>query len=160
MDFLGTICTDAGVDDLEWKTVISDTRRTILQGMSKASDSPIICHTVSHPVILTLFTIIAIYTPTVNIMLIASSVQHIIICQGFIHFSSVPSNTGISIIVVCIILFSFFIETAETSCRSAGPQDAEPWQGLGLLLLNHKGFQTQNTPSLLPSLPFLPHSHT
>lgn len=105
VDFLGTLCTDAGVDDLEWKTVISDTRRTILQGMSKASDSPIICHTVSHPVILTLFTIIAIYTPTVNIMLIASSVQHIIICQGFIHFSSVPSNTGISIIVVCIILF-------------------------------------------------------
>lgn len=87
VNFLGTICTDAGVDDLEWKTVISDTRRTILQGMSKASDSPIICHTVSHPVILTLFTIIAIYTPTVNIMLIASSVRHIIICQGFIHFS-------------------------------------------------------------------------
>lgn len=25
VNFLGTICTDAGVDDLEWKTVISDT---------------------------------------------------------------------------------------------------------------------------------------
>lgn len=25
MNFLGTICTDAGVGDLEWETVISDT---------------------------------------------------------------------------------------------------------------------------------------
>lgn len=97
----------------------------------KASDSPIICRAVSHPVILTLFTVIAIYTPTVNIMLIASFVQHIIICQGFIHFSQVPSNTGISIIVVCVMLFSFFIETAETSCRSAGPQRCRALTGLG-----------------------------
>ena len=36
VNFLGTVCTDAGVDDLEWKTVISDTQRTILQGMSKS----------------------------------------------------------------------------------------------------------------------------
>ena len=53
------------------------------------------------------------------------------------------------------MLSSFLIETAETPCRSAGPQDAEPWQGMGLLLVNHKGFWDPEH-AFSPSLPALP----